>query len=427
VLRDLIDHTLWIDTHEHLVPETTRTNGQPYRFTDAVDGTTTTVPVDWTYLIVDYAINDLVSSGLSAESASELLHGSRTPTEKWDIVAPYFARARNTGFLRAVDVTTEVLFGHCLSTSSVESIDRASRDIRIAGYYDTLLAQAGIERCQVHTIDAAADPIAVPYESNLIDLDLSLYPLVTGCHRRAEQLANIEVAELTDYLDVIDACFERDAARAIAVKCLWAYDRRIAAAAGRASPRAEFRRLRHGLASEQDRRLVGDYFFLHSLARAAQFDLPVKIHVGYLAGNAQRQLPGLAQQITDAGVLAQQHPRNRFVLMHMGWPYQEHMLALAKHLQNVVVDLCWSWILAPASTFDFVRRFLTTVPASKLLCFGGDYITIETVVGHSELARRGLEAALASLLADGWLSIEAAVTAAVMLMRGNAEQVFGTR
>ena len=74
--------------------------------------------------------------------------------------------------------------------------------------------------------------------------------------------------------------------------------------------------------------------------------------------------------------------------MHMAWPHQEQLLAVAKHHPNVVVDLCWSWIVTPLSTREFVRRFLTTVPATKLLCFGGDYMTVECVVGHAEIARR---------------------------------------
>jgi predicted TIM-barrel fold metal-dependent hydrolase len=123
-------------------------------------------------------------------------------------------------------------------------------------------------------------------------------------------------------------------------------------------------------------------------------------------------------------MLAQWRPQNRFVLMHMGWPYQEHMLAVAKHLRNVVVDLCWAWILAPWSTADFVCRFLTTAPSTKLLCFGGDYMTVESIVGHAELARRGLQAALERLVQADWFSADQALAAAPELMRGNAYRVF---
>ena len=77
------------------------------------------------------------------------------------------------------------------------------------------------------------------------------------------------------------------------------------------------------------------------------------------------------------------------------------------------------------STTDFVQRFLTTAPADKLLCFGGDSMIVETVVGHATLARRGLTTALDGLVRDGWLSTDAALELVPRLMRGNAQRIFG--
>jgi hypothetical protein len=74
------------------------------------------------------------------------------------------------------------------------------------------------------------------------------------------------------------------------------------------------------------------------------------------------------------------------MLMHMAWPHQEQLLAVAKHHPNVVVDLCWSWIVTPVDARVRVRS-LTAVPATKLLCLGGDYMPVECVVGHAEIAR----------------------------------------
>ena len=107
--------------------------------------------------------------------------------------------------------------------------------------------------------------------------------------------------------------------------------------------------------------------------------------------------------------LVQEYPQTTFVLMHMAWPQQEQLLALAKHQPNVVVEMSWAWTAAPRSAADFLERFLTTVPANKLLGFGADYQTVENVVGHAELARRGLERALQSLVDSEWLSIDDAL------------------
>lgn len=153
----------------------------------------------------------------------------------------------------------------------------------------------------------------------------------------------------------------------------------------------------------------------------------MKIHLGFLNGNGFPQLPWIYDHVRDVTGIVQAHPRARFVLMHIAWPQQEQLIALAKHQPNVWVDLCWAWILAPLATRDFVERFLTTVPASKLLCFGGDYVTVETVVGHAELARRGLRDALERLVARGWLSGDQALALVPRLMHGNAAALFPER
>jgi len=63
------------------------------------------------------------------------------------------------------------------------------------------------------------------------------------------------------------------------------------------------------------------------------------------------------------------------------------------------------------------------VPANKLLGFGADYQTVENVVGHAELARRGLERALQSLVDSGWLSIDDALRVVPLVMRENAARI----
>jgi predicted TIM-barrel fold metal-dependent hydrolase len=118
------------------------------------------------------------------------------------------------------------------------------------------------------------------------------------------------------------------------------------------------------------------------------------------------------------------HPRADFVLMHMAWPQQEQLLAVAKHFPNVYPDLAWSWIATPLMAREFVQRCLTTIPANKLLCFGGDCLVVENVVGHAEIARRGLQGALEELVRFGWLTTDDALALVPRLMRENAERLF---
>jgi uncharacterized protein len=424
-LADAIDRTPWFDTHEHLVEEHERLLPDGFRWEepDEIEGR---IPADWSLLLAQYALADLMSAGLPRAAAARLLGGELSPLEQWDLIAPQLEAARATGYLRAVDLSVEGLFGLPLSRETVEQVDARLRELRRPGYYARVLHDvARIDRCQVNSL--VADPICATATPELLEQDLHVGGLVTGAHAAVEAASGIEVAGLDDYLQVLDWCFDRHGSQACAVKCAWAYDRPMAVQAVDAPPRAAFARVRRGDASLDDRRLVEDFLFHRCVELATERALPVKVHLGFLNGTDFPQLPWIYDHVADATRIVQAHPRARFVLMHIAWPQQEQLLALAKHQPNVWVDLCWAWILSPLATGEFVERFITTAPASKLLCFGGDYVTVETVVGHAEVARRGLQDALERLVARGWLSGEQALALVPRLMRGNAEALFPAR
>jgi hypothetical protein len=425
-LREVIDRTLWIDTHEHLLEERSRLREGSVEFTTEGLGIPVQIPADWSSLLMDYAWLDLVSAGLPLLQAQRLRGSAADPGDKWSIVEPYFAAARQTGYLRAVDITTDQLFGLRLAGDTYEEIDRRCRDLRKEGYYRSVLRDvARVERCHVNSMES--NPFCVTDSPDLLEQDLSILPLTLGAHRSVEERSGITVSGLDSYLEVMSWCFETFGPAAVAVKSQWAYLRPLAIGGLDGPPRRAFKRLRLGDASVDDRRAVEDFLFEHALDLAAEAHLPVKLHLGYLDGTDLPQLPYVFDHVRDIAPVVQAHPRTQFILMHMAWPQQEQLIALAKHQPNVIVDLCWAWIMSPRATTEFVQRFVTTVPANKLLCFGGDYMTVETVVGHAEIARHGLHAALRGLVEDDWLTLDEAKALIRPLMRGNAERVFGSR
>lgn len=422
-LADLIWQTPWIDTHEHLVDESCRLREEGYRFVSSL-GTDNFLAPDFSTLFADYSIRDLVSAGLPAADADAFLRSSAEPAAKWETIAPYVDAARATGYLRAVDLSTERLFGAPLSADTCEAIDAAARDLRRPGYYREVVRNvANVESCHVHSLDH--DPFCATEDPSLLRQDLSLYPLVTGTHARAEAASRIDVSSLRDYEEVIEWCFASYAPQAVAAKCFWAYRRHVGIEAAADPPSRAFERVRRGDADEGDARTVEDYLLARCLHLAADYDLPVKLHLGYLDGNSVEGLPRVFRSVAEAADLLHDFPNVTFVLMHIGWPHQEELLAVAKHYPNAIVDLCWAWILAPLATRSFVTSFLTTAPKTKLLCFGGDYIVVENVVGHAELARRGLHGALGDLVELGWCTPGEAASFVEPLMRGNAMRVFG--
>ncbi|HVO54014.1 MAG TPA: amidohydrolase family protein [Solirubrobacterales bacterium] len=421
-LGEIIASTRWTDTHEHLIEERHRLEA-PYTFTECASGTTVVIPDDWSALVYDYAICDLLSAGMPKRDVDRFWSPQLDGLEKWDLVAPYWRDTRATGYHRALDLTTEILCGSRLSRETCCEIDKQLRELRRPGYFHDLInVSAGVQSSQVHSLDH--DPFCETEYPDLLLQDLSLVPLIMGHHASVETASGIEVTTLDDYVAVIERCFAQYAPRAVAVKCLWAYLRPLHTEVPAQPPREAFALLRAGRADDTHTREVQDYLFDVCIRLATEWRLPVKMHLGTLDGNRNPMLVHVPDHPRAAIALAQRYADTRFVFMHMAWPFQEGMIAVAKHFPNAWVDLCWSWILAPEATRAFVVRFLTAAPSNKLLCFGGDYAIAENIVGHAALARAGLCGALEDLIESGWLTLEQACEVAPRLMSGNAEQLF---
>jgi predicted TIM-barrel fold metal-dependent hydrolase len=117
-------------------------------------------------------------------------------------------------------------------------------------------------------------------------------------------------------------------------------------------------------------------------------------------------------------------PDTRFVFMHICYPYYEDMIAVAKQNPNACLDMCWAWIINPVASRDFLKKYLVTAPANKILTFGGDYIPVEPVLGHAAIARNGIALALSELVDEGWMRERDALSLADPIMHGNAREIF---
>ena len=122
--------------------------------------------------------------------------------------------------------------------------------------------------------------------------------------------------------------------------------------------------------------------------------------------------------------LCRMAPQTQFVFMHICYPYYEELIAAAKHYTNANVDMCWAWIINPIAAKDFLKKYLVTAPANKILTFGGDYIPVEPVLGHAVIARNGIALALSELVEEGWLSPDNALELIDPIMHSNARRIF---
>lgn len=412
--------TSFIDTHEHLLEESTRLAGP------SPDGGHFSCD-DWAYLFRHYTQDDLLVSGMPADALERFFSMTLSPREKWDLFAPYWPRVRHSGYGRAVSLSVKRLYDEDdIGPHNVERITEKMRANVKKGFYREILQDvAGIESCQVNSQQYTFCETEYP---DLLYQDLSTVPLSSGLDvARMRYDTGLPVGTLDECHQAIDWYFERYGRQAVATKNQSAYQRRLDytdVPAADAAPLFARHVLESDPLSDGEMKALQDHLWRYCVQAATEHDLPVKLHTGYYAGANNMPLARVSMNLKDLCPILQDFPDTRFVLMHMTYPYQDELIALAKQYSNVTVDLCWAWIINPVATVRFVKEFLTTVPCNKILTFGGDYIVVENVVGHAEIARWGLERALSDLVDEDWLSEGDALSLVEPLMRGNAWDLF---
>jgi len=414
-----VRRTPFVDTHEHLVEEESRTRWQPSPLLPCDD---------WALLFSHYADSDLMVAGMSQREREVLFSPDADTRAKWRAMEGWWPYVRNTGYGQAVRLSVSALYGiRDINGTTVHTLQDRYRAAVQPGFYRRVLNDlAGVESCQVNSLERTFMETRLP---TLLMQDLSILNLHTPEQWQANAAASgLKVTCLADYHRIIDWWFTTYGPYAVAVKSQAAYSRRLdfedvpAEAADR-----PFQRLLSGhKLSAEERKSVEDHLFWYCVRKATEYRLPVKLHTGYYAGQNGMPMHRVAANPGDITEILRRAPDATFVLMHICYPFDEEMVAIAKHWQNAVIDMCWAWIINPEASVRFLRSFLMAAPSNKVLTFGGDYIPVELVVGHAAIARSGITRALTGLVQDGWLTQASALDLVEPLMRGNARRLFRT-
>jgi hypothetical protein len=408
-----------IDTHEHLIEEHDRLNGSNSRIRSN----------DWSFLLSHYLNSDMLTCGMPQDEYDRFFAPDVKPADKWKILKPYWPAVRNTGYGMAVEIAMQQLYDVSeLSGNTIAKVVSGYEKVCRKGFYKEILCEkAGIESCQVNALEQPFRKSAMP---TLLMQDISIVGMFAGPNIEAyAKPAGIDVKNLSDWHRVIDWWFETYSLYAVAVKSQNAYSRDINyenVPAGRAEP-VFTKRLSGENLTSKERKLLEDHLFWYSVKAATKANLPVKLHTGYYAGQNGMPLSRLINNPGSATNLCRTDGDARFVFMHICYPYYEEILSVAKHYTNAYIDMCWSWIINPIAAKDFLKKYLLTAPANKILTFGGDYIPVEPVLGHAVVARRGIALALSELVEEGWLSLDRAVELTDMIMHENARKIFNLK
>ncbi len=416
----LVESTPIADTHEHIMEEKLRLEPANGSRLD-----------DFAVLFSHYADSDLQVAGMPGKDFERAMTRGVPWEEKWRLIKPHYQASRNTGYIQAVKISVQKLYGEDdINDSTIGRINEKVHSLIKPGFTGHVVKEvANIDHCQVNSLGGKV--FLETEHPDILLQDIGTPPLVGGWKdRKLWKEAGVEVKTIEDYHKLLDALFDRWAPKAVATKNQMNYGRRLDFEDVKAEEVADI--FQRDLAGDKglapgENKAIQDHLFNYCVRKATEHKLPVKLHCGYYAGHNGMPLHRLMYNGGDMCDLLRRHPATRFVFMHINYPYENELTAICKHYTNAYADMCWAWIINPGASVRFLKEFLMAAPANKILTFGGDYLMVEGVVGHAAVARRGIAQALSELVEEGWLPEGDVEYVAKRIMVENARELFRIR
>ena len=122
--------------------------------------------------------------------------------------------------------------------------------------------------------------------------------------------------------------------------------------------------------------------------------------------------------------LVERHPRTRFLLMHLAYPWSRDLLAMAFVYRNIWIDLTWSLLLSPSHFKLALHEAIEILPDESRMMIGGDNWHVEETYGTMQLARRLIGDVLEEKVTSGYFGAEAAQRLVVKILNANARSFF---
>jgi predicted TIM-barrel fold metal-dependent hydrolase len=431
VIRKAVDEIVLIDTHEHLMSEQDR-------MAQDVNALTT--------LFRQYASSDLVSSGMKPEELQTIVDPKKPLEERWKTFSPFWENIRHTGYARALEIAARDLYGiDRIEEGTYQKLSRKMKELNRPGLYKWVLKEkARIERCILDPLDVLGRAVRldeVDRELFVPVMQFDDFVMVNNIFdlKKLSTRLGVAIHSLPDLVKALDIQFEKVANQMAGVKIALAYFRTIQfEKTGQAEAEKAFNMifrsqpldwrpdsiigttLAYGPSLDEAKPLQD--FMLHRVIQlAAKHNLPVQIHTGLQEGfgnilsNANpMNLVNLFVEYTDVC----------FDLFHGAYPFTGELAALAKNFQNVYIDMCWLHIISPSRARAALSEWLDTVPVNKIMGFGGDYVFVEGVYGHSVIARENVARVLSEKVDDQSMTIDETKVVARKLLRENALRLF---
>lgn len=380
-----------------------------------------------------YLMQDLVSAGGHHLGGREM--NTLPVSDLWDSVGPWLDFSRSTsyyaGFIKGIQKQYD--FDELYFTASNVS-DLSEQIVSNYSDYDSwfnaAFKNAGYE---IMFNDRYWDPFNVDIDTRYFALVFHVNDIVGDVCKRPKPGGNLmwtyenagkagfEINSLSDYLMYCDFLFQKHLEHnAVCIKNSMAYVRSLN------YDKVSFdeaERLFENPSSQLgslERKKLEDFMFHWIIEKSIEYNLPIQIHAGYLAGSGNRLENGRPTKLNN---LFLEYRDARFVLFHGGYPWTSEFVALGKMFSNVYLDLVWLPQISREKAVSTLDEMLDCVPYNKIF-WGGDCSFIEESTGALELAKSVVAETLTKRIERGLLTEELAFDIVKSIFRTNAVEVF---
>jgi len=416
-IRDFIGATRIVDVHEHHIPEIllNREVNLLQLFQQSYAGWTQARPYP-----------------LPSEKRDRDPMLAAAGATTWEALAPFLENSGSNSFVRNLVRAVTELHGTGepgITRKNWEALDAAVREQhQKADWCREVLRRAGIERL---ITDPYTDPLLDARNAlgNPYNSVMRLNALACGWHPDSRdhngnsahallQRLGWTPASFDEYLAALAKLVDGMAARhQVALKNALAYDRDVAFD----QPDEKLARQAWSKTSPSpaERKAFSDFVVDWLCQLAGERDIPVQMHLGtaILRGSHPLKVAGLVER----------HPRTRFLLMHLAYPWSRDLLGMAFVYRNIWLDLTWSLLLSPSHFKLALHEAIEILPDESRMMIGGDNWHVEETYGTLKLARQLMGEVLEEKLAAGYFHPPDAQRLAAKVLRENAMAFFRLR
>ena len=417
-IRDYSDQVKIINTHEHQHrPE--EYGDYKFRFYHLV--------------MASYLSADLVSAGMSQYGWKTI--DSLSLDNLWNIYGEALNYARGSSYYSHFVKGFQKLYGFSDLYFTRENIAVLSASIEenyknYGLWFNKAFHSAGYE---LMFLDQYWNQLNTEIDTNYFALVFNINSLITASsHKRDKGTESgiiykeaasegYEINNLDDYLKYCDHLINKNIEHnAVCLKNSQAYERTLLY---EDVPYDEARILFDKPSSQlttTEVKKIEDFVFHWIIKKAIEYDLPIQIHTGYLAGNGNVLDNGQPIKLNN---LFLKYRKAKFILFHGGFPWTSEISALGKMFPNVFIDIVWLPQISREEAINELDVMFDCVPYNKFF-WGGDCGLIEESTGSLEYGKDVVSEVLAKRVKRGLLTEDVAFEIVNRLFRENAIEIF---